>query len=63
MKIAKIVIGIFILFAAFQGIPTGQNISQLEGGALLGFISMIVVGLGLFIWGVNSKPKNDGTKE
>lgn len=55
MKIAKIVVGIFLMFAAYQGIPEGQNMSDLEGGALFGFILMIVVGIGLLLWGLGQK--------
>ena len=53
MKIAKIVVGIFLIFAAFQGIPENQSMSDLEGGALSAFILMIVVGVGLIVWGIS----------
>ena len=39
MKIAKIVVGIFLIFAAFQGIPENQSMSDLEGGALSAYFN------------------------
>ncbi len=62
MKIAKIVVGLFLIFAAFQGKPEGMTYGELNGGALFGFISMLVIGISLVIWGLASgkkeKPEN-----
>jgi len=63
MKTAKIVIGLFLIIAAFMGIPTGGGVSDLEGGTLFGFISMAGVGLLLFIWGIASNPKKEDEKQ
>ncbi|MBK8343894.1 MAG: hypothetical protein IPL12_11625 [Bacteroidetes bacterium] len=59
MKIAKIVVGLFLIFAAFQGIPEEQSMSDLEGGALYAFILMLVVGFGLLLWGLNQNSRDD----
>lgn len=62
MNISKLVIGAFLTIAAFMGVPEGMEVSDLSGGALYGFLLMLIGGIALILWGLSSSKKEDSEK-